>query len=399
MSRRAMTSGPVVTEPSALDFVPGYLFAGEDVTQGAQPGYEPDIATGNPVDPSPNWAIEPASETPGIIPQSNDGDSTWLLWPASGAPTLAIVLPNGSDIRSLWIPNIPFAFGVALSVASGSPVYRVTQQGGEIIPIPKGCTMLVLSALPTAIRSDIYVYATHDRLDPNKTGVYGAPIPFSGALSPYDHLVLSVSNILYYWPMSDASNSTSVAQIGIGVNTAGVPTDCTFGGGALNKAGTSSIITSETSAISFPFSPSFPFTLEFWFAVTALAGSTIKQFLITTSGAGEYGLYVDGGTGVLAQSQNNLEVWSSGIGVADGKPHYCCILYPGTGSVMPVNYALDGVLLPTAGAYDGAFYNPMGVGNYGSNGPGNIGAISQLAFYTRVLTASEIAARWAAYHL
>ncbi len=159
-NRIAPIGGPVTEEPSGTLFVPGYLFDGVDVTQGGDPGQALDAAAlaapGNPVDTTPPWMTRPAVSTP-VYGGPSGGNSQWILWPASGPPTRQIKLPNGADIRSLWVPNVPFLFGIAIGTASGSPMYSVTQVGGETIPIPEGNALLQLYANPLILRKDVWV--------------------------------------------------------------------------------------------------------------------------------------------------------------------------------------------------------------------------------------------------
>lgn len=163
---RIASVGPHVEEAddsSASLFVPGYLFAGEDVTQGGHPAEVIDQQPSNPVDNSPPWETAPPATEPGDLEVAPDGaNGGWFLW--TGAAPLNLKNGDHSDVRAVYIPVGPAALiSVAAGIGSGSGggFYSTNSPKNETIPIPKGIKVVTLTS-DQVFPAPIYVYCTGD---------------------------------------------------------------------------------------------------------------------------------------------------------------------------------------------------------------------------------------------
>lgn len=395
--------GPVVTEGdfSRSLFSPGYVFGVPELPIEDEPAFAdiPDIPPQG--DTSPLWMAAPPSDEPSPIAstQQTGADSKWVLWPSLQSYA-TVALPDGSDIRSLWIPVVPVQIQISIGFAGGSILYPVTTQGGEIIPIPKGTKVLTLTASALAYKPDIYVYATADIFPPTKTGINGAPLPIAGQNSPYDSLILATPALEYYWPLNDPSGSLSAQQLGPVAGNAGTPSGgVSFGSSSLLTDGSTSAFFNDGAqnteiklGTAEPGGGTQPLTLEFWWAYSNFDSGTgsAQDNLLGNDPAGPM---------IIGLTKTNGELYVSGAGSiaispASGKAHYF-VLTVDSSSVWTVWH--DGAIVAQSGS--GAAWANMGgtwwAGARGATGtPGVIGNIAKVAFYGRVLSAGEIAQRW-----
>lgn len=385
-------------------FEPGYVFGvpilpienapGEAAPQIDVPRGEPAQVYGPPDDePSP---IASTVQT--------GADSKWVPWPGANS-SVVVALPDGSDIRSLWIPVVPTIIAITLGYASGAMMYELTTAGGEVVPIPKGTKLLTLSALSTVAKSDLWVFATADVWAPNKTGLNGPPLPISGAISPYDAMVLATPNLEFYWPLSDQIGSLFAKDYGP------FKVNASPGGGV--QFGSSPLITDNTTSAQFDGAlntnlstntaapgngVSGPFSVEFWFAFTGfnsagLNGNT-RASLFSNTGAGAVNVAID-------TTDNDLVVDNGQGGFQNlatlvvGTSYYFALTYDGTNWKAYVNGNL--VYTTTNALVSLPMTAPCHLDQSSSSTNGAGAFFEKLAFYGAALTPAQIAQRYT-YH-
>ncbi len=396
-------AGVEETDSTGGLFSPGYLFGVPVLDIENDPGAAiAPVATPAPPDDT-NWVTDPqiTEPTPIASTRQEGADSCWKLWPAA-AGSVAISLPDGTDVRSLWVPVIPVAMNISLGFAGGAIMYGITLTGGEVVPIPKGCKLLTISANSQAVKPDIWIFATHDVFPPNKTAVTGPPIPISGQLSPYDNMILGTSGLLYYWPCSDANGSLQIADYGPQKLAAIPQGNLALGGMPLLSDGTTSATLDGGASTNIlcpaPAAPGIgsaaPWTYELWFLESALGAGPNSACCLLDAGSGTAGPQR---TGILRTNNDlALGVFSSDSGFKITQVvHYLCVTYDGANT----KYYIDGNVVGTGGT-TGNFDLSHGVVVGGSTNNGNgqdgiAGNVSKIAFYGRVLAANEIAARQA----
>lgn len=402
-TRTANTNAPHVEEgdESARLFTPGYLFAGVDVNNAGDPGFAADVPTGNPVDTEQPWATaSPAPPSPIALSTPSDADSKWFLWPASGKASVILTLPNGGDIRSLWIPVVNFPFAVAFGVA-GMPMYSVTNAGGEIIPVPKGTQVVVLTATSSQYRTDLYVYATADKFDPNKTGVSGPPLPLSGVLSPYDQTILGTAALEFYWPLSDASGSLLAKDYGPNINNAVPNGGVSFAAAALVADNTTSAQFDGQSGTYLqlgnaqPGMGANPWSLEFFWA--------FRSFDVANNGQNSDPILSNDALGPtiieINKADSHLHICGTDIGIAvsSGTPHHLALTVDASGNIWTVYHDGAQVFQHTTGPWGTTTPKWQAFGRDVGGPPvtaGPVGYMEKLAFYGRALSAAEIQQHW-----
>jgi hypothetical protein len=174
------TTGP---ENSSVLFSPGYVF-GEPIypiEENPPAAYTPPAT---PNEPEPEWTTVQAQQepTPAATTQATpQANSRWFFY--SGASSLQMQLPNGEDIRSVYIPNLPqynnegtLVYGpVALyygAAAGGNPFYVAGSGlggGGEVVPVPFGNRVIsVNSSTQFPVVDGCYIFVTSEQWPPNK---------------------------------------------------------------------------------------------------------------------------------------------------------------------------------------------------------------------------------------
>jgi hypothetical protein len=216
MSFRAATpannaQGVEEANPLAELFAPGVVWGDPVLPIEDAPGesFTPAAPVG---DNQTDWVTAPADKTPSPIASTRQTGAAekWSLW-TSLHQAVTIALPDGSDIRSLWVPVVPVQIFISLGNGQGSPLYTITTQGGEIVPIPRGCTLLTLSVSSQfTYKPDMWVYATSDVFPPMKVGGIPPAAPISGQTNA--NLVRQQTyGANHLWPLSD--NGTSATDL------------------------------------------------------------------------------------------------------------------------------------------------------------------------------------------
>lgn len=345
----------------------------------------------------PSYPAPIAEPSPVASTRQTGADSKWCFWP-SASSSCVVNLPDGSDVRSLWLPVVPAQIALTLGYGGGALMYQITLAGGEVVPIPRGTKMLTLSSISNAAKPDVWVFATADVMPPNKTGVTGPPLPISGSLSPYDSAILGTKNVEFYWPLSDASGAFSAKDWSANVSNA-TPT----GGMAL---GSSPLVTDNTTSAQFdgklgtylqlnnatPGIGANPWSLEFFYAYTSFdianSGQTTDT-LLANDAAGPTQIE-------LNKADQHLHICGvdTGVVVSTGVVHHFALTVDATGNTWTVYHDGKQVFQHTSGPMGttSAKWQLFGRDNGGQAGP--VGYAQKLAFYGRVLSAAEIASHW-----
>ena len=246
-------------------------------------------------------------------------------------------------------------------------------------------------------------------IDPNgntATGSWASVTASADTLSDYAATVLS-DGAQDYWPLSEASGSTSVnwangsdLQVNAATRGASGPdlrrarTATTFAGSNSSFAATS---TSQTGPQSF--------TVEAWFRTTSTAGGKIVGFGNSQTGdSGNYDrhVYIDGsGTVTFGVYPGAVRTLQSSAGFNDGRWHYVAASLGSGGMTL----SIDGKRVAsrvdtTAGQSYSGFWKVGGDSLGGWPGVGSstylAGDIADVATYPTVLTREQIDAHWVA---
>ena len=172
MHSRIASVGPHVEEADDASeslFVPDYLFAGEDVTQGGHPAETIDQQHSHSVDDSPPWETAPPATEPTDNVQTDGANGGWFLW--TGAAPLLLKNGDHSDVLSIWIPVGPPATITVVAgfgTGGGGGFYATNSPKEEVIPVAKGNKVVTLSS-DQVFPQPIYVFCTNREMQPRRS--------------------------------------------------------------------------------------------------------------------------------------------------------------------------------------------------------------------------------------
>ena len=403
---RPSNTGQGAIERDSTDglFAPGYLFGDPILPIDRDPGMiaiRPSAPLGEPLD---SWATQSPDATPSPIASTRQlgADAIWRLWPGS-ASALTITLPDGSDIRSLWVPVIPFGFSIGLGFGPGAPMYSPTIAGGELVPIPPG-TPVVTLFLPgsgSGLKPDIWVYATHDKFDPSKSaGINITPQP---ALPPVTYTglqkaILARAGLKHYYQLNDPAGATSAVD---SVNVGGVP--MIFGGAGV-KTQQGSLTTTANPSTLFSGNDGTIGDIGWYsgsvgaFEFFAMPQSAGMIFVCASaSNYPDYGIYLDPNTNhyMLFHNKSPNETVDTNVGPTGGVDFFVLNFT----FIATANYQLYINNVRVLNATSSGDVGPLGTAPGMVCGPWTglnthpaaASYLSDLALYNRPLTAAEIA--------
>lgn len=262
-----------------------------------------------------------------------------------------------------------------------------------------GLLALTLGTVPSA--SGAFTATTTDSTDIARTATY---------FHCQDALSADAGSALFQWPLSDASGSTTAADIS-GKNHSGTypsaittstasPIACPRDGGSAWQSDGS------TGFASYPTQQTNPttFTIEIWFR-TSVAGGKLIGFGTGTGTSGQYDrhLYIDkNGAVVLGVYANAIKtVKSAATGYADGSWHYAAGSLSSAGLSLTVDAAAPVTDPSVTTAENDTGYWKVGSDTLGGSWP-NVatgaftGSLRYAAVYSSALPATQIGAHRAA---
>jgi hypothetical protein len=216
----------------------------------------------------------------------------------------------------------------------------------------------------------------------------------------YVKLVRATAGLQGYWRFGESGGTVAADSSGngkpgtyTGGPTLGQP-------GALSDGNTAARFDGVDDLVDIPDDPAFDgvgdFSLAIWFKTGTLVDTDAKLFWKRTGGNG-YSLYLTKATGLLTfeceTSSVITQVVSSGTNFADGRWHYVVAVRSGATASLYVDGSIVGG--PTAVTANSlANTTVLRIGANTALDRRFVGSLDEAAYYSRALTASEIAARY-----
>lgn len=114
-----------------------------------------------------NWVNQPANKAQSPIVQAGnlkESNGTIQTW--DGSAPLTLTNPDGSDIRSLYFPNLPNPVTVFVGPASATAGgVWTTSESSEVVLLPTAINVVTVKA-STPFGKSVQVFATNDVLSP-----------------------------------------------------------------------------------------------------------------------------------------------------------------------------------------------------------------------------------------
>lgn len=247
-----------------------------------------------------------------------------------------------------------------------------------------------------------------DGVLPATASPVGPPVLSSSGIvsQTYNDLIISTQGLEYFWPLDDAAGSKTARQIGpIGGNTGTPSGNISFGSTPLTIGGDTSAYSSDGAYTSYialatgsPGGGNPPLALEFWYdyqQFDPLPVSTQQyDVMLGNNVAGPMRIALDKANGDFGVSNGVGGITDFGIFPASNKAHYVVVQQQSDGYWLIYH---DNVLILNSNAHALAVMNEpwYAFGVQGYDTPSIIGNISKIAFYGVILSASQIAQRWA----
>lgn len=205
---------------------------------------------------------------------------------------------------------------------------------------------------------------------------------------------IPTSGIVGLWHLNgNSTDSSGNGNNGTDTNVTYSLANGKFGQGAGFNGTTSKIVLANTAALR----PTSAFTIMAWAKVLSSVNNTVFANAVWNSGDySGYQVFINNyKAGFSILPQNGTPTSKDQIGsttLSNGIYHFICGVYNGTNMYLYVNGVSDATpLATTPPQYDTPTYPTIGA-NYGGGGYGGFmnGAIDEVAFFPRALSASEI---------